>query len=154
MALDCQFPGLPFCDTCSLSCRPYQWQSVNAGLTRSWVMYLHAILQLRSVMHISFCIMFCSSTNCCDKDCVLGVWPYCGHFQTLDNFGHWLDWEFSHLASNCQSRMIQSFPSFRVVIPSFRIRVEMQKLWEVKLKVIFLFKWSLRPSQLCLRLSL
>ena len=96
-------------------CRPYQAMGhvltcnfatalCDAYFLLHYVLFLHKLLWL---------------------DCVLDVWPYYGHFQTVDNFGHWLDREFSYLVSNCQSWMIQSFPSFRVVIPSFRIRVEM-----------------------------
>lgn len=58
-------------------------------------------------------------------------------------------------ASNSTNNFDNCGKSQRLLFPGFRIRVvEMQKLGEVKVKILFLFEPSYRPSEVCQQVNL
>ena len=67
----------------------------------------------------------------------------CGYIVSTsnfeNNFGCWIN--FYHPVTNCEST--------KIVISSFQIKIQMQKLLEAKLKILFLIQYSNRPSRLC-----
>jgi hypothetical protein len=68
----------------------------------------------------------------------------CGHIVSTsnfeNNFGCWID--FYHLVTNCEFT--------KIVISSFQIKCQMQNSLETKVKILFLIKYSNRPSRFVL----
>lgn len=74
-----------------------------------------------------------------------GMCPIVGTFNSTDNFDVWIEMEISYLVSSCKSSRSSS---------EILIQVEMQKIYEVKVKILFLSKLIHRPFQLCTILNL
>ena len=71
--------------------------------------------------------------------------PIVGTLNSTDNFDVWIEMEISYLVSSCKSSS-----SFSAIL----IQVEMQKIQEGKVKILFLSKLIHRPFQLCTILNI